>query len=167
MPYIFFFAVIGTFALVCKPSPPEKAREAAAESEPPALSVKQPPESSELRLAPNQCRLVGTVVAIDSTFTTADPDDPCAKAPCRATVRIETVLGYGPAFLRPLANGEEIPVTFMFTLAPTQDLVANLSRSYPGLRLGAKFLADVEAREAPAIGESGSTAFVIYGYELK
>ena len=90
-------------------------------------------------IAPNRCRLIGTVAAIDSTYKPVNPDDSCAKAPCRATVRVESVLGYGPAFPQPLANGQLIPVTFAFTLSPTQNLLPNMTSSYPGLGVGAKF----------------------------
>jgi len=119
-------------------------------------------------IAPNHCRILATVIAIDSTLDSANPDDPCAKAPCNATVRIDSLLGYGPAFPAAFSKGQQISVRFGFTTAPTAGLFPEMSQNFPGVGAGTKILADVEGTEAPAIGEStGGAAFTIYGYEVK
>jgi hypothetical protein len=124
-------------------------------------------ERNTPRISPNRCRLIGTVVAIDSTYKPANPNEPCAKAPCHATVRVDSVLGYGPAFPQPLANGQLISVAFAFTLSPTQNLFMNMAQSYPGLKIGSKFLAEVEANAEPELGATKPVAFVIYEYAVK
>ena len=101
-------------------------------------------------ISPGHCRIVGTLVGIDSTLSQAGP---CSKAPCVGLVRIDSVLGYGSAFGRPLARGTEIDVHFAFTLAPTtSDLFPNMTRRLPGLQVGSQFGADVEARNEPGMG---------------
>ena len=44
---------------------------------------------------------------------------PCSKPPCRATVLVDSVLGYGSSFGAPLAAGRSIRAEFTFTLAAT------------------------------------------------
>ena len=119
------------------------------------------------RIPPNHCRIIGSIVSIDETLISSDPSNPCSKVPCRATVRIESVLGYGSAFTDPLSRGAEIVVQFTFTLSPTKDLFPDMSREYPGLTAGSRFLSDVEALQMRERGENSSTKYVIYGYEVK
>lgn len=115
-------------------------------------------------LGPGQARLAGTVVSIDTARSTR-PSDPCAKAPCRAQVRVDTVLGYGGGFPRPLVPGETLAVHFGFTLAPTPSVMPEVTPPYPGLEVGDAFTADLRARDAPGIaGASDPIRFLIYGY---
>ena len=119
------------------------------------------------RIAPNHSRIIGTIVSIDETLFSTDPSDPYSKYPCRAVVRIDSVLGYGSAFTKPLAVGTEIPIFFKFTLSPTKDLFPNMTQEYPGLSVNSTFLADVEAAEVPEPGKRSSIVYTIYGYEVK
>ena len=119
-------------------------------------------------IAPNHCRILATVVAIDTVLKAANPNDPCAKAPCNATVRVDSLLGYGSGFPATLSRGQQISARFRFTTAPTAGLLPELSQNFPGVRVGTKILADVEGSQAPAFGEtSGGAAFTISGYEVK
>jgi len=127
------------------------------------------PQEAATSIAPNHCRIIGTIVSVDPDFRTGEPGTPTAEEPCLAVVRVDSVLGYGSAFGRPLAQGREIEVLFKFTLSPTKDLFPRLARHYPGLKAGSRFQADVElVSERPR--ESGAVAgyrHVVYGYEVK
>jgi hypothetical protein len=121
--------------------------------------AKLPPQ-----VAPSHCRLVGTIVSIDTTRS-PNPQDPCAKAPCKAKVKITKILGYGAGFTSPLAEGREVEMTFTFTLAPTtKDLFPNLIATYPGLKTGDTFQADIQAQVK--MGEE-KPSLVVMGYEVK
>jgi hypothetical protein len=121
--------------------------------------AKLPPQ-----IAPSHCRLVGTIVSIDTTRS-PNPQDPCAKAPCKAKVKITKILGYGAGFTSPLAEGREVEMTFTFTLAPTtKDLFPNLIATYPGLKTGDTFQADIQAQVK--MGEE-KPSLVVMGYEVK
>lgn len=120
-----------------------------------------PPRPADMgRIAPGQVRILGHVVTVDSTLSDQS-DDPCSRAPCTATVRVDSILGYGSGFPRPLSRGEEIRVRFGFTLGPTEDVIPSLEESYPGLEPGDWFWADV--RGQPAMGP-GNSQFIVYGY---
>ncbi len=128
--------------------------------------VQQIPPIGET-IPPNHCRIVATVVAIDSSYRSGNSSDPCSKAPCRASVRVEEIVGYGPAFTRPLAVGEVIPVSFAFTVAPTKDLFPNMTQSYPGVRVGTRITTDVQGLE-DIVKEGGPhVSFSIYDYKVK
>jgi hypothetical protein len=102
------------------------------------------------RVAPNKCRMVATVMAIDSTL---EKDGPCSKAPCRGIVRVDSIIGYGSAFGSPIAVNTEIEVRFAFTVAPTnKDLFPNLTQRLPGLRLGTRFQTDIESQHELGVG---------------
>jgi hypothetical protein len=124
-----------------------------------ARLAKLPPQ-----IAPSHCRLMGTILSIDPSRST-NPQDPCAKAPCKAKVKITKILGYGAGFTSPLAEGREVEMTFTFTLAPTtKDLFPNLIATYPGLKTGDTFQADVQAQLK--MGEE-KPSLTVMGYEVK
>ena len=91
-----------------------------------------------------KCRMVGTIVSIDERYTSPDAKNPCAQAPCRAVVRIDSILGYGSSFGAPLSIGQQVTMHFMFTLNPTKELFKDMAMSLPGLKVGSRFRADVE-----------------------
>lgn len=162
------YAVVIAFILLgCSGSgdPPETAENQSENTQPSASVPIQ--TIAESNISPNHCRIIGTIVAIDETLTSLDSSNPCSKAPCRATVRIESVIGYGSAFGAPLATGRDIEVSFRFTLNPTKDLIPNMTEDYPGLQVNSRFLADVESIEVMAQEKEGGIEYVIYGYEIK
>ena len=122
-------------------------------------NAKMPPQ-----IPPSHCRLIGTIISIDTTRS-PNPQDPCAKAPCKAKVKITKVLGYGSGFTTPLTEGREVEMTFVFTLAPTtKDLFPNLIATYPGLKTGDTFQADVQAQLK--MGEE-KPSLTVMSYEVK
>lgn len=147
--------------LSCKTTHQEKTGQGDSVSE-------QRPLARGETIPPNRCRLVGTIVAIDSGYRSSNPDEPCSRVPCRATVRVDSVLGYGQAFPTVLSQSEEIYVKFAFTLGPTRELFPDLSESYPGIRVGSTFTADVAGTAVPTMGKVYmSSAFEVYGYSVK
>ena len=133
------------------------------------VSPGQPQKASSIKIGaqdipPGHCRIIGTIVSIDAIQKTGNADDPYSKAPSRAVVRVDSVLGYGQGFIRPLSKSKEVPITFKFTLSPTKDLFKNMTKTYPGLEMGSKFLADVEAQQL--LGTE-SFQYSISQYEVK
>ncbi len=115
-------------------------------------------------IAPNNCKVAATVVSISNTLKGTGEKDPCGIAPCMATVRIDTVLGYGSAFPKTLSAGQTISIRFSNTLRPTAKDYPDIKPALPGLSVGSRFVALVSGQM-----EMGQTepAFVIYGYEKK
>jgi len=91
---------------------------------------------------PGHCRIVGTVISISNALS-ARAEDPCSKAPCMASIKVDEILGYGSAFTSPLSKGKEIQVRFAFTLAPSKEMYPQMSPSLPGLAVGSRFQADL------------------------
>jgi hypothetical protein len=130
--------------------------------------MKQSESTPKIQLAgepipPNHCRIVGTVVAIDQSLKLSDPQSPCSKAPCSATVRVDSILGYGSAFGSSIPAGQQVNVTFGFTLSPTKEILPQLTQAYPGLKVGSSFVANVRSNE----GFGGKTTFTVNHYDAR
>ncbi|MGB2868806.1 MAG: hypothetical protein WBD36_10160 [Bacteroidota bacterium] len=91
------------------------------------------------------CRIVGTVLAVDTTELQANGDGPCSKAPCVAKVRIDSILGTGSSFARPLAVGSAVRVRFAYTLSPSKELFPRMDPPLPGLLAGTQFKAFMQS----------------------
>ncbi len=115
-------------------------------------------------LDPGTCKVAAQVLAIDSSRHSRRSDDPCAKAPCRATLKIGETLGFGMAFPAVLGAGDEIEVTFAFTTAPTEQLFPRLNRHYPGIQPGDRLVAILHASPQ---AHSNEPAYTIYEYQLR
>jgi hypothetical protein len=108
-----------------------------------------PNSDQQSRIAPGRCRIVGTLMEIDSTLENGGP---CSMAPCRGIVRVDSVLGYGAAFGIPIAVHERVNVRFAFTLAPTtKALFPTMTEELPGLQVGARFQTDLESQNGPGM----------------
>jgi hypothetical protein len=118
-------------------------------------------------LPPDVCRIIGTVVRIDSTFKSASPDDPCSKAPCEAMVRIDSVLGYGSSFPIILSTGTVIRTHFTLTLAPTEQVLPKVKPSYPGVGAGSWIRADLKSLPVLGSTRDNATTFTVDWYELR
>lgn len=116
-------------------------------------------------IPPNHCRIIGTVVLVNESLS-ANPDDPCAKSPCLAKVRIDEIVGYGSAFGAVLAKGQEVSIRFRFTLGPTRELLPSVTPPLEGLKVGSRFEADIQGGGAPMMGEQ-SASFVVDHYSLR
>ena len=118
-------------------------------------------------IPPNNCRIIGVIVKIEDVAAFSGASEQCSQAPCWATIRIESVLGYGSAFGSPLTHGSEILVHFPFTVLPRQDIFPEMETRFPGLSAGSRFLADLEAQYRPGSGNDSSVKYVVYGYEIR
>ena len=122
----------------------------------------------------NSYKIIGSIVHIYDIFQLHDTSGlpaeasaqagVCAKAPCEAIVKIETIKRRGTSFTGAIAAGEKIKVHFAFTLNPTtKEFFPNMTARYPGLKINDKFVADIQSRLA--IGGNENVKYVIYGYE--
>ena len=129
--------------------------------------AKLSPELFGETVPPDHCRVTMTVLSIDPTLGSSKPDDPCAKAPCNASVRIDEVIGYGAAFPTPLAAGDVVDVHFAFTTGPTKSIFPELTLPFPGVEKGTQLTADLRAEAARRGSEEGKQKFTIFGYQVR
>lgn len=118
-------------------------------------------------LSPGSARLRGTIVAVKQDLLSSDPSSPCGRYPCMATVRVDSVYGYGAGFPSPMAPGEEFVATFEFTLGPTKERFPGMAESYPGLEAGSTFDADIIYMQRPGRNPDPRRdgSLTIYGYQ--
>ncbi len=115
------------------------------------------------KIAPGQCRIVGTIISVDSTLDKYSPKDPCSIHPCKAVVSVDSIIGYGSSF-PPLQKGSSINIYFYFTLGPTtKDLFPSLKEFYPGLKPGDSFTGNIVAVNTMN-SDSKKKEYAIYGY---
>ncbi len=145
----------GTLFIGCGATKQESNHAEAIRAAKERMAMEVPPS-----IPPNQCRVSATVIAIDSAVR--GDKGPCATAPCMATVRIDSVLGYGSAFPKPLAPGEKLVVKFAYTLQPTTKEFPEVKPALPGLSVGARFVALVGGEMG--MGQT-EPAYSIYTYE--
>ena len=104
---LFLLGLLATTLFACRSSE-QSSSDAKDKTE-----VQNPPDPGP-GVPPGQCRIVGTIVAVDPVLS-GDANDPCSKAPCKATVRVDMVEGYGMGFEERIGN-REIEVKFAGTL---------------------------------------------------
>jgi hypothetical protein len=124
------------------------------------------PQIAGPAVAPGHCRIVGTIVKIEDSRS-AKSDDPCSKAPCVATVRVEEILGYGSGFARTLHKADEIQIQFRSTLGPTKEILPQITPPLPGLAVGSKFQADLAAGPSPMMAGKEIPSFSADQYRIK
>ena len=126
------------------------------------------PSPEELiTVSPNHCRIVGTVVNIDTLLEPANAGTPCSVAPCKGTVRVDSVIAYGQSFPMPLSKGESISVKFIYTTGPTEKIFPKMKPSFPGLHAGSAFVADVSGNQGPMLDKIRGVVFEIGPYEVR
>jgi hypothetical protein len=126
----------------------------------PTQKTNETNKNSAEGIAPGNCRLIASVIKIDSSLNTEDPESPCAKGSCLALVKIQNVLAYGSAFPSDVAEGAEINLFFPNTLTPH---FLGIKSSSPDLKNGDLFQALVEARMHPLSGH----LFIVNDYKIK
>ncbi|HEX9006618.1 MAG TPA: hypothetical protein VF889_04955 [Bacteroidota bacterium] len=114
-------------------------------------------------VAPDRCRLVITVLSIDSVREAAGP---CSRVPCTAVVRIDSILAYGFAFPPVLRAGQTVPARFVFTTQRSDLWFPALSRRYPGVTTGSQLAADAELSGSPD-APSASSGLIVDDYALR
>ncbi|KAA5549245.1 hypothetical protein [Adhaeribacter rhizoryzae] len=121
------------------------------------------PNNRPDRIAPGSCRLQGEIIAVLPTLE-PNKNTPCGKVPCQAVVKVQRVLGYGSAFDKPLASGQEINVYFHFTLSPSARYFSELTKPLPGLKVGNIFQADMNRASDGITNKEGW--FQVYSYTV-
>ena len=91
------------------------------------------------------CRVVGTVVSVDSSTLSVNNDGPCSKAPCVAMVKVDSILGTGSSFAHPLSVGSVVRVRFAYTLSASKEFFPRMDPPLPGLRAGSQFRALIQS----------------------
>jgi hypothetical protein len=121
--------------------------------DPPA--TRQPADSASVpsplgaltQIAPGHCRVIATLLSVDTVRSAESGDQPAIGAPAVALVRVDSVLGYGAGFLNPIASGQRITVRFDPPQAGT------------GVSLGEQFRADLEEPGETVLGPGGRPPF--------
>lgn len=118
---------------------------------------KEPIETeNSAALASNEAVIIAKVVSIGEQ---RDESGPCAKAPCYANIKIESISNRGSLFqLDDISN--PLPVYFAFTLSATEGLFQGIKTNYPGLKINDKFEAKIQSRVA--LGDKFT--YTIYDY---
>ncbi len=91
--------------------------------------------------SPNNCRIIGTIESIEDF---RDETGPCSTNHCIASVKIDKITKRGMSFDSPIAKNDVIDLKFEFTLSPTDSLFPELISHLPGLKIGNKFMGDIE-----------------------
>ncbi len=128
------------------------------------VSDMQKPPDPGPGIPPGHCRIVATVVAVDSVLST-DATDPCSETPCTATVKVEEIVGYGSGFTAALGKGSEVRVHFRYTLGPSSEVFPARSPGLPGLHKGSKFQADIKT--GPSLMGGDVQVFSVGQYQAR
>jgi hypothetical protein len=126
-----------------------------------------PPALPPVSLDPDVCRIIGTVISVDSIRANRSASDPCSKAPCEALVRVDSVLSYGSSFPLPLSSGQMVHTHFTFTLAPTAEVLPSVKPGYPGASAGSVIRTDLKSLPAFGTVQDSRQTFVVDWYELR
>ena len=116
-------------------------------------------------IPPGQCRIIATVIKIDSTLSGGTEKDPCSKVPCTAWIRVKSIVAYG-AGSGGLNRGDTLKTKFAFTLEPTNsNTFPNLKENLPGLNEGASFIADIQLIPSNPVNPKKEKVYLVYGYK--
>ncbi|MBU1117133.1 MAG: hypothetical protein KKE09_18575 [Bacteroidetes bacterium] len=116
------------------------------------------------KVAPNNCRINGTLVKIEEI---TDTSGPCSVYPCTANVKLNNVIESGFGFNSPLIKGDTIKIKFEFTLSETsKEQFPTLEKSFPGLKVGDTFVGDVEKIELIQLeNKTTNYEYKVYNYD--
>ena len=96
-------------------------------------------------------------------------NSPCGKVPCITVVKIDSILGYGSAFGKPLNRDTNIKLKFMFTTQETtKKLFPNINKYYKGVNVGSQFFGNVkEIKSSIKIGSNNDLRlYKIFEYKI-
>ena len=110
---------------------------------------------------PMSCRVEGRVLRV-LPIGDVDSGSVCSRYPCKALVRVIDVSLCGQAVSAPLHAGDTVTVNFAYTLEKTSVAIPSMKATYPGLKKGNHFIANVEQRLAPGSGGS----YTVYDYQV-
>lgn len=108
--------------------------------EKPAIQIPEP-------IAVGHARVALVIETVLPPAKSADAADPCRKVACRATARVQNVMGFGSSFTSALADGQLVELFFPMTMADPAHGTA--------LSAGEALVADLQN---PLVG---STTFIV------
>lgn len=111
------------------------------------------------------CRVIATVAEIDTSRYRGNANDPCAKAPCRAVLMIDEILGAGAGFQPPLVAGNTVAVNFAYSTAPSSEVAPDLAEPLPGVQPGDRIRVDIAGRQ-PGMGGAPGREYTVYQYSV-
>ena len=120
------------------------------------------PEAIRDPVPAGHCRVVATIVNVHPPQQGGKEEDPCRRFPCSATVRVDSVLGYGSGFRSALGPGQVIEARFVYTLAPSREAHPGQAFSLPGLGEGDRFQADLSGGSEAMGQETESYGVALY-----
>lgn len=114
---------------------------------------------------PNNCRIIGTIEAIEEY---KDNNGPCATQPCIATVKISSVISRGMGFTETLSANDTINLKFEYTLNQTsKDNFPKIKVNFPGLKIREMFKGDIEQIISIKVeGIKTQDIYRIFNYDL-
>ena len=116
-------------------------------------------------IPPGVCRINAEVIKIDSTLLGGISNDPCAKAPCVAWIKVKNIIGYG-AGSATVKKGDTLKTKFAFTLNPTtKETFPTLKEQLPGLSEGSSFVADIQLLPSDPSSMKKEKLYLVYGYK--
>ena len=109
----------------------------------------------EPAISPGSCLIIGEIVSIEKNQSLNNSNNICDKYPCRAVVKIDSVLGCG-AGAPAIGKSDILKVKFSFTLAETtKEMFPNLEITLPGLNVNSRFKASIKKLTGFNINEIG------------
>ncbi len=122
-------------------------------------SIETDGEETDIEL--HYCMIRGRILTVDAASgRSSNRMDPCAYAPCMATVVILTARCTAGSAAQ-LEAGDTVTVRFTRSLAASAELPLDVSWNHPGLRKGDEFGARLDVRMLPPAG----VEFVVGEYE--
>lgn len=121
------------------------------------------------KISPGFAQIIGTVLKIKPGLDTNKTNSPCGKVPCITVVKIDSILGYGSAFGKPLNRDTNIKLKFMFTTQETtKKLFPNINKYYKGVNVGSQFFGNVkEIKSSIKIGSNNDLRlYKIFEYKI-
>ena len=167
---LFSIALLMVISWGCgkKPQPSVEIKAGKTDSLAMDLTGSKPSPASMMPLAPGTCRVIGVVAGVEQELDDANPNSPCGKAPCRAAIKIESILGRGRDFNALFESGDTLAVHFAYTTAPTQSLFPDMDAHYPGVATGDTIQVDLKMGGESMTGANKTQPpLTIYGYTVR
>lgn len=111
--------------------------------------------------SPNSCIVIAEVLSVYPVDTT-QKDSWCGKFPCTAILKVVEIKQCGSASTGIVDTESGIEVRFVFTLAATEKVDADIPVFLPGLKEGDKILTSLHIH--PSLG--GGTEYSVYSYKV-
>ena len=87
------------------------------------------------------CSVEATIISIDPTLDSTNPETPCGRVPCAALIRIDKIVKMGQQCAPYVVSGAELWAYFKITLSKTDSLFPDMRRHFSGLEKSDTFAA--------------------------